>query len=67
MVKQPIGSFSLPFPIQQLHLTSDLDNLFNKGRVPIATWTRNILPQIYSHHQRAVEILDLQKRGIVEH
>ncbi|KAK9117152.1 hypothetical protein Sjap_016099 [Stephania japonica] len=50
MLKQTSGSVSLilerpssPFPIQQLCLTSDLDNLFNKGRVPIATWSRNIL------------------------
>ncbi|XAR51867.1 hypothetical protein NMG60_11006636 [Bertholletia excelsa] len=32
-----------PFPIQQLHLMSDLDILFNRGRVPIATWNKNML------------------------
>ncbi|KAK6928339.1 hypothetical protein RJ641_006930 [Dillenia turbinata] len=33
-----------PFPIQRLHLVSDLDNLFNRGRVPVATWNKSILP-----------------------
>ncbi|CAL5370074.1 unnamed protein product [Camellia sinensis] len=32
-----------PFPIQQLHITSDLDILYNRGRVPIATWNKTIL------------------------
>ncbi|XP_052196889.1 phosphoglucan phosphatase LSF1, chloroplastic isoform X2 [Diospyros lotus] len=32
-----------PFPIQQLHVTSDLDILFNRGRVAIATWNKTIL------------------------
>ncbi|GMH25639.1 hypothetical protein Nepgr_027482 [Nepenthes gracilis] len=45
MLKEKAGSFSLildrpftPFPIKQLHLTNDLDILFNRGRVPVATW-----------------------------
>ncbi|KAF7130726.1 hypothetical protein RHSIM_Rhsim10G0021100 [Rhododendron simsii] len=33
-----------PFPIQQLHLINDLDILFNRGRVPIATWDKTVLP-----------------------
>lgn len=50
MLKEKSGSFSLvlerpfsPFPIQQLVLLNDLDNSFNKGRVPIATWNKSIL------------------------
>lgn len=50
MLKEKAGSFSLilerpfsPFPIQQLVLLNDLDNSFNKGRVPIATWNKKIL------------------------
>ncbi|PON52515.1 Phosphoglucan phosphatase LSF [Parasponia andersonii] len=50
MLKEKAGSFSLvlerpfsPFPIQQLVLLNDLDNSFNKGRVPIATWNKGIL------------------------
>ncbi|RVX08829.1 Phosphoglucan phosphatase LSF1, chloroplastic [Vitis vinifera] len=50
MLEQKTGSFSLvlerpfsPFPIQQLHLMSDLDILFNRGRVPVATWNKTIL------------------------
>ncbi|KAL0351011.1 UNVERIFIED_CONTAM: Phosphoglucan phosphatase LSF1, chloroplastic [Sesamum radiatum] len=31
-----------PFPIHQLYLMNDLDILFNRGRVPIATWNKNI-------------------------
>ncbi|KAH9604324.1 hypothetical protein KSS87_011724 [Heliosperma pusillum] len=45
MLKERSGSFSLvlerpfsPFPIQELFLKDDLDILFNRGRVPIATW-----------------------------
>ncbi|KAJ0985849.1 hypothetical protein J5N97_004205 [Dioscorea zingiberensis] len=44
------GSFSLvlerpftPFPIQQLRLNGDSHILFNKGRVPLATWNRTVL------------------------
>ncbi|XP_058188252.1 phosphoglucan phosphatase LSF1, chloroplastic isoform X2 [Rhododendron vialii] len=33
-----------PFPIQQLHLINDRDILFNRGRVPIATWDKTVLP-----------------------
>ncbi|KAL7232560.1 hypothetical protein ACSBR2_010547 [Camellia fascicularis] len=32
-----------PFPIQRLHITSDRDILYNRGRVPIATWNKTIL------------------------
>ncbi|PSR87578.1 Phosphoglucan phosphatase [Actinidia chinensis var. chinensis] len=32
-----------PFPIQQLFLMSDLDLLYNRGRVPVATWNKTIL------------------------
>lgn len=49
MLKENTGSFSLilerpssPFPIQQLHL-SDLDILFNRGRVSFASWNKSIL------------------------
>lgn len=44
------GTFSLvlerpfsPFPVHQLFLMNDLDILFNRGRVPLATWNKNIL------------------------
>ncbi|XXG83929.1 hypothetical protein AAC387_Pa10g1567 [Persea americana] len=50
MLKEKTGSFSLvlerpfsPFPIQQLYLLGDYDILFNRGRVPIATWNRTVL------------------------
>lgn len=50
MLKEKTGSFSLilerpftPFPIQQLLHLDDLDNLFNRGRVPISTWNKKIL------------------------
>lgn len=50
MLKEKAGSFSLvlerpfsPFPIQQLLLSNDLDTLFNRGRVPIATWKKEVL------------------------
>lgn len=49
MLKEKTGSFSLvlerpfpPFPIHQLLLLNGLDNSFNKGRVPIATWNKTI-------------------------
>ncbi|KAG2714534.1 hypothetical protein I3760_03G031900 [Carya illinoinensis] len=49
MLKENTGSFSLilerpysPFPIQQLHL-GDLDILFNRGRVSVASWNKSIL------------------------
>ncbi|KAL6547766.1 hypothetical protein OROHE_009471 [Orobanche hederae] len=32
-----------PFPIQQFSAMSDIDILFNRGRVPIVTWNRNVL------------------------
>ncbi|KAM5581657.1 hypothetical protein ABKV19_010748 [Rosa sericea] len=50
MLKEKTGSYSLvlerpfsPFPIQQLLLMNDLDNLFNRGRVPFATWNNSVL------------------------
>lgn len=50
MTKEKSGLCSLvlerpfsPFPIQQLHLVNDLDLLFNKGRVPFATWDKTIM------------------------
>ncbi|KAJ7974574.1 Phosphoglucan phosphatase [Quillaja saponaria] len=50
MLKEKSGSFSLvlerppsPFPIHQLHSLGDLDILFNRGRVPIATWNKTPL------------------------
>ncbi|GAV83635.1 DSPc domain-containing protein [Cephalotus follicularis] len=50
MLTEKTGSFSLvlerpfsPFPIHQLHLGSDTDILFNRGRVPIATWNKAVL------------------------
>lgn len=50
MLMEKAGSFSLvlerplsPFPIQQLLLLNDLDNLFNRGRVPFATWNKTVL------------------------
>ncbi|KAL2532206.1 Phosphoglucan phosphatase LSF1 [Abeliophyllum distichum] len=50
ILKAKSGSFSLvlerpfsPFPVHQLHLMNDLDILFNRGRVAIATWKKNIL------------------------
>lgn len=32
-----------PFPIHQLYLMDDVDILFNRGRVPVATWNKNLL------------------------
>ncbi|XP_068636610.1 phosphoglucan phosphatase LSF1, chloroplastic-like [Aristolochia californica] len=50
LLKEKTGSFSLvlerpvtPFPIQHLPLTGDYDNLFNRGRVPLATWNATLL------------------------
>lgn len=50
LLSENTGSFSLilerpfsPFPIQQLYLMSDIDILFNRGRVPVATWNKNVL------------------------
>jgi hypothetical protein len=50
MLKEITGPFSLvlerpfsPFPIHQLHLLSDLDILYNRGRVSVASWNKNIL------------------------
>ncbi|KAH6781323.1 hypothetical protein C2S51_006616 [Perilla frutescens var. frutescens] len=31
-----------PFPIHQLYLMDDIDILFNRGRVPIATWSKSL-------------------------
>ncbi|CAA3000989.1 phosphoglucan phosphatase LSF1, chloroplastic [Olea europaea subsp. europaea] len=50
ILKEKSGSFSLvlerpfsPFPVHQLHLMNDLDILYNRGRVSIATWNKNLL------------------------
>uniref|UniRef100_A0A2P2LJ91 Uncharacterized protein MANES_17G116600 n=2 Tax=Rhizophora mucronata TaxID=61149 RepID=A0A2P2LJ91_RHIMU len=50
ILKEKSGSYSLvferpfsPFPIHHFHLLSDLDVLFNRGRVPVATWNKSIL------------------------
>ncbi|CAK9154290.1 unnamed protein product [Ilex paraguariensis] len=50
MMEVKSGSCSLvlerpfsPFPIQQLLLMSDLDILFNRGRVAVSSWNKNIL------------------------
>lgn len=50
MMKENSGSCSLvlerpfsPFPVHRLFRMNDLDILFNKGRVPLATWNKNIL------------------------
>ncbi|XP_065623683.1 phosphoglucan phosphatase LSF1, chloroplastic-like [Quercus suber] len=50
MLKELSGPFSLvlerpfsPFPIHQLHLMGDLDVLFNRGRVSVASWNKSIL------------------------
>ncbi|GKV07711.1 hypothetical protein SLEP1_g19447 [Rubroshorea leprosula] len=50
MLEEKTGFFSLvlerpftPFPIQELYHSSDLDILFNRGRVPIATWSKALL------------------------
>ncbi|KAF2316338.1 hypothetical protein GH714_041679 [Hevea brasiliensis] len=32
-----------PFPVHQLHDLSDIDIMFNRGRVPVATWNKTIL------------------------
>lgn len=49
LTKEKSGSCSLvlerpfsPFPIHQLYLMNDLDIIFNRGRVPIATWNKSI-------------------------
>lgn len=50
MLKEKAGPVSLvlerpfsPFPVHQLLLLSGLDNLFNRGRVPLATWNKSTL------------------------
>lgn len=50
VLKEKAGSFSLvlerpfsPFPIHELLLIEDLDILFNRGRVPIATWSKDLV------------------------
>ncbi|CAI9111040.1 OLC1v1011173C1 [Oldenlandia corymbosa var. corymbosa] len=50
MMKESSGSCSLvlerpfsPFPVHQLFLMTDLDILFNRGRVSLATWNKNVL------------------------
>ncbi|CAH2055371.1 unnamed protein product [Thlaspi arvense] len=50
MLVERTGSFSLvlerpfsPFPVQYLLHLSDLDVLYNRGRVPFVTWNKNLL------------------------
>lgn len=50
MLKAKVGYFSLvlerpflPFPIHELLLTEDLDILFNRGHVAVATWNKNLV------------------------
>ncbi|KAM3394784.1 phosphoglucan phosphatase LSF1, chloroplastic isoform X1 [Capsicum galapagoense] len=50
MMKENSGPCSLvlerpffPFPIHQLYLMNDIDILYNRGRVPVATWNKNLL------------------------
>ncbi|XP_031116227.1 phosphoglucan phosphatase LSF1, chloroplastic [Ipomoea triloba] len=50
MMQDNSGSCSLvlerpfsPFPIHQLYLMDDVDILFNRGRVPVVTWNKNLL------------------------
>lgn len=50
MLNEQTSSFSLvlerptsPFPIQLLHKMNDLEIVFNRGRVPIATWNKTLL------------------------
>ncbi|XVE83966.1 hypothetical protein DITRI_Ditri16bG0131200 [Diplodiscus trichospermus] len=50
MLTEKTGCFSLvlerpfsPFPIHELHLSNDADLLFNRGRMPVATWNKAIL------------------------
>ncbi|KAG0455030.1 hypothetical protein HPP92_024322 [Vanilla planifolia] len=50
MLVDIVGTLSLvlerpfaPYPIQQLHLDIDYDILFNKGKVPFATWNVTLL------------------------
>ncbi|KAG4938496.1 hypothetical protein AAZX31_16G068500 [Glycine max] len=50
VLKEQTSSFSLvlerptsPFPIQLLHKMNDLEIVFNRGRVPIATWNKTLL------------------------
>ncbi|KAK7395672.1 hypothetical protein VNO78_16237 [Psophocarpus tetragonolobus] len=49
-LNEQTSSFSLvlerptsPFPIQLLHKMNDLEIVFNRGRVPIATWNKALL------------------------
>lgn len=50
MLTEKTGAFSLvlerpsaPFPIRPMHELSDLDVLFNRGRMAVATWKKTIL------------------------
>uniref|UniRef100_A0A803MUF9 AMP-activated protein kinase glycogen-binding domain-containing protein n=1 Tax=Chenopodium quinoa TaxID=63459 RepID=A0A803MUF9_CHEQI len=50
MLKEKVGSFSLvlerpfsPFSIEELLSMNDLDILFNRGRVPVATWSKTLV------------------------
>ncbi|XP_047311683.1 phosphoglucan phosphatase LSF1, chloroplastic [Impatiens glandulifera] len=58
ITKQQSGTCSLvferpfsPFPVQHLHPINVIDVLFNKGRVPVSTWNKNILvPSLRTSH-----------------
>ncbi|XP_075085808.1 phosphoglucan phosphatase LSF1, chloroplastic isoform X1 [Nicotiana tabacum] len=50
MMKENSGPCSLvlerpffPFPIHQLYLMNDIDIQYNRGRVPVSTWNKNLL------------------------
>lgn len=58
MLVERTGSFSLvlerpfsPFPIQYLLHLSDLDMLYNRGRVPFVTWNKNLLSSNLRAHE----------------
>ncbi|GAB2284211.1 Phosphoglucan phosphatase lsf1, chloroplastic [Dionaea muscipula] len=53
MLKERTGSFSLilerpfsPFPIEELYFRDEMDLLFNKGYVPVATWSSMIISSV---------------------
>ncbi|KAL5539609.1 hypothetical protein UlMin_043756 [Ulmus minor] len=50
LLREKTGSFSLvlerpfsPFQVQKYVLFNDMDNSFNRGRVPMVTWNKNVL------------------------
>lgn len=53
MLKEKNGSFGLvlerpfsPFPIKELLSMNDLDILFNRGRVPVSTWSKTLMASV---------------------